>query len=75
MREKTVQVEHTGKEILLMAQSMYLSTVCLRNPQWFVNDQIALRALIDIAMAEDEWLAFGQKMMKVCLTANTTNGC
>ena len=74
-RERMVQVELTEKEVLMFSQAMYLTMVCLRNPGWFTNDGVGMLAITNIMVSEKDWLAMGQKMLKVCMTAETSQGC
>ena len=74
MRDRPVQIEMTGKEVLMFSQSMYLTQQCMRNPQWFIEDEIGILALLDIMKNEQEWLIMARKFLKICHTAQTTEG-
>ena len=74
MRDRPVQIEMTGKEVLMFSHSMYLTQQCMRNPQWFIEDEIGIGALLDIMKNEQEWLIMARKLLKLCYTVQTTEG-
>ncbi len=69
MRERRYCVELTDKEMLLMAQAMYLAAAAIRNPGMVKNDQKGKSCVMWLLIHADEWNEYCMKMQETCIKA------